>query len=50
MSAIVRVEAGDVRSRLAELGLEEEPLRDVVRRGYLAFTRMQGAQSPTITF
>lgn len=37
MSAIVRVEASDVRTRLAELGLEEAPLRDVVRRGYLAF-------------
>lgn len=37
MTAVVRREPGDARSRLAELGLEEEPLKDAVRRGQLAF-------------
>jgi hypothetical protein len=37
MSTIIRVQPQDVHGRLAELGLEEEPLRDVVRRGYLAY-------------
>jgi hypothetical protein len=37
MTAVVHQEAGDVRQRLAELGLEEQPLRDAVRRGQLAF-------------
>jgi hypothetical protein len=37
MTAILCVDPSDVHNRLAELGLEEEPLRDVVRRGYLAF-------------
>jgi hypothetical protein len=37
MTAVVRQEPGDVRSRLAELDLEEEALRDAVRRGQLAF-------------
>src|SRR5688500_570272 len=37
MSVVVRQEPGDVRHRLAELGLEEESLKDAVRRGQLAF-------------
>jgi hypothetical protein len=37
VTVVVRIEPRDVRSRLAELGLEEEPLQEVVRRGYLAF-------------
>src|SRR5438552_5773656 len=37
MTAVVRQESGDVRQRLAELGLQDEPLRDAVRRGQLAF-------------
>jgi len=37
MTTVVRLEPWDVHARLAELGLEEEPLRDVVRRGYLAY-------------
>jgi hypothetical protein len=37
MTAVVRQAPGDVRSRLAELGLQEEPLKDAVRRGQLAF-------------
>ena len=37
MITVVRQEPWDVRSRLAELGLEEEPLKDAVRRGQLAF-------------
>jgi hypothetical protein len=37
MTAVLRQEPGDVRGRLDELGLEEEPLKDAVRRGQLAF-------------
>jgi hypothetical protein len=37
MTVAVRQEAGDVRSRLYELGLEEEPLKEAVGRGQLAF-------------
>ena len=37
MPQIVHVEVAPVRSRLADLGLEQEPLADVVRRGYYAF-------------
>lgn len=37
MDAVLRSEPWDVRNRLTDLGLEEEPLRDVVRRGYLAY-------------
>jgi hypothetical protein len=37
MTAVVRQEAGDVRHRLAELGLNDEQLKDSVRRGQLAF-------------
>lgn len=37
MTAVVRQEAVDVQQRLSELGLEEEPIKDSVRRGQLAF-------------
>ena len=37
MNTVVRDEPGDVRTRLAELGLDEESLKDAVRRGQLAF-------------
>jgi hypothetical protein len=37
MTAVLRHEPADVRSRLAELNLEEEALKDAVRRGQLAF-------------
>ena len=37
MNVLVRQEPADVRQRLLELGLEEDPLRDVIRRGQLAF-------------
>ena len=37
MTAVVRQDRGDVRQRLAELGLEEGFLADAVRRGQLAF-------------
>src|SRR5437016_4031643 len=37
MTAVVRQEPRDVHSRLAELGLDEESLKDAVRRGQLAF-------------
>lgn len=48
MTAIVRVEAWDVHSRLAELGLEEKPLQDCVRRGYLAFITCTPNHPPLI--
>ena len=37
MTVTVRVEVGEVRSRLAELGLEETSIAEVVRRGYGVF-------------
>lgn len=37
MTAVVHREPDEVRQRLAELGLDEEPLKDAVRRGQLAF-------------
>lgn len=37
MAAFVRREPDDVRNRLSELDLEEDGLRDAVRRGQLAF-------------
>lgn len=37
MEQTIRVEGNEVYDRLAELGLEETPLADVVRRGYIAF-------------
>lgn len=48
MTAIVRVDAWDVQSRLAELGLEERPLQDCVRRGYLAFITCTPNHPPLI--
>lgn len=33
----IYAEAGDIDSRLTQLGLEESKLADIVRRGYLAF-------------
>lgn len=48
MIVTVRVEALDVRSRLAELGLEEEPLREVVQRGFYAFTTCTPNHPPLI--
>lgn len=37
MTAVVRQEPQDIVSRLGELGLEQEALKDAVRRGQLAF-------------
>lgn len=37
MTLTIRVETDDVRDRLAELGLEETSIADVVRRGYGVF-------------
>lgn len=48
MTAIVHVYHHAVASRLAELGLEEGPLRDVVRRGYLAFISCTANHPPFI--
>lgn len=48
MDAVVRSETWDVHNRLAELGLEETPLRDVVGRGYLAFASCTANHPPLI--
>jgi hypothetical protein len=48
MNAVLWSEPSDVRDRLAELGLEEEPLRDVVRRGYLAYITCTANHPPLI--
>lgn len=48
MNSVVRSEAWDVRNRLAELGLEEDPLRDVVGRGYLAHASCTANHPPLI--
>lgn len=48
MTAIVREEASDVHSRLAELGLQEVALQDCVRRGYLAFITCTANHPPLI--
>ena len=34
---VIRKESWEIRNRMSELGIEEERLRDVVRRGYLAY-------------
>src|SRR6185369_4498686 len=46
MIVIVRHEPGDVRQRLAALGLEEEALKDTVRRGQLAFVSCTANHPP----
>jgi len=46
MTVVVRQEPGDVRQRLAELGLEEEALKDAVRRGQLAFVSCTANHPP----
>jgi len=48
VNVVLRVEPWDVQARLAQLGLEEEPLRDVVRRGYLAFITCTANHPPLI--
>jgi|CXWL01.1.fsa_nt_gi hypothetical protein len=48
MEVVMRGEPSDVRARLADLGLEEEPLRDVVRQGYLAFANCTENHPPLI--
>lgn len=48
MDVVVRSDAWDVRNRLAEIGLEEEPLRDVGRRGYLAYITCTANHPPLI--
>lgn len=48
MTIVIRVESWEVRSRLGELGLEEEPLRDAVRRGYLAYITCTANHPPLI--
>jgi hypothetical protein len=46
MRVVMRQETGDVRQRLLELGLEEEPLKDVIRRGQLAFLNCTANHPP----
>jgi hypothetical protein len=41
-------EPSDVRARLAEFGLEEERLRDVVRQGYLGFASCTRNHPPLV--
>lgn len=48
MDVVMRSEAWDVRRRLAELGLEEDPLRDVPRRGYLGYASCTANHPPLI--
>lgn len=48
MTTITRTEAWDVQERLAELGLEEEPLRNVARSGYLAYINCTANHPPLI--
>lgn len=48
MDSVVRIEGWDVRSRLAEMGLREDSLRDVVSRGYLAHASCTANHPPLI--
>ncbi len=48
METVIRRDAWDVGSRLAELGLEEERLREVVRRGHVAYASCTGNHPPFI--
>jgi len=48
MDVVMRSESWDVRNRLAELGLEEESLQDVVRQGYVAFIDCTANHPPLI--
>jgi len=43
---LIHAEANDVRRRLVEMGLEEEPLADVVRQGYVAFASCTANDPP----
>ncbi|MGP0592343.1 hypothetical protein ACTRXD_07350 [Nitrospira sp. T9] len=48
MNILTLSEPWEVRNRLADLGLEEEPLRNVVRRGYLAYITCTANHPPLI--
>lgn len=48
MDVVLRDEPSDVRDRLAELGLEQAPLRDVARRGYLAYISCTSNHPPLV--
>ncbi len=48
MEVAIYSEPSDIQSRLAELGLEEEPLRDVVRQGYLAYASCTRNHPPLV--
>lgn len=48
MDVVLRYEPSDVRDRLAELGLTQAPLRDVARRGYLAYISCTANHPPLI--
>ena len=45
---VKRSELWDVGNRLADFGLDEEPLRDVVRRGHLAYITCTANHPPLI--
>jgi hypothetical protein len=46
VSVTVRVDSWDVRNRLAELGLDPEPLVEVVQRGHIAFVSCTANHPP----
>lgn len=48
MEVMMRSEPSEVRARLADLGLAEESLQDVVRQGYLAFANCTENHPPLI--
>ena len=48
MNALIHVETWDVNKRLAELGLDQEGLRDVVQRGHLAYITCTANHPPMV--
>jgi hypothetical protein len=48
MEVAIYTEPSDIRPRLAELGLQEETLRDVVRQGYLGFASCTKNHPPLV--
>lgn len=48
MNALIHVETWDVNKHLAELGLDQEGLRDVVRRGQLAYISCTANHPPMV--
>ena len=48
MEVVLHSEPSGIRSRLADLGLQEEPLRDVVRQGYFSYASCSGNHPPLV--